>query len=184
MFLIALNGLVERLGEAAGPWQSLYSDSKLVSATVTFAHVGAMLVGGGMAIAADRHTLRATHGTVDDRTRQLAELEQLHALVIGSLAVVALSGIAMFLSDVDEFARSGTFWVKMGLVVLLLANGALMTRSERALRPASADAAGNSTSSAIARDSATAWSRLRAHAIVSVALWIAITLAGVLLQGG
>ena len=182
MYLLALNGLVERLSDAAGPWQSLYSDSKAVSATVTFAHVGAMLIGGGMAIAADRHTLRAARGTIEDRMRQLADLAGLHALVIGSLAIVALSGVAMFLSDVDEFASSITFWVKMGLVVLLLANGALMTRAEQALRPASAT--GTATAAATVVDDAPAvWGRLRTHAIVSLVLWIAITLAGVLLQG-
>src|SRR4051812_23061524 len=114
MHLLALQGVVERLADAAGPWQSLYSDSKVVSATVTFAHLGGMLVGGGMAIAADRHTLRAVRGTADDRTRQLDDLARLHTIVIGSLAIVTLSGVAMFLSDVDEFASSVTFWVKMG----------------------------------------------------------------------
>ena len=100
----------------------------------------------------------------------------------GSLAIVALSGVAMFLSDVDEFASSITFWVKMGLVVLLLANGALMTRAEQALRPASAT--GTATAAATVVDDAPAvWGRLRTHAIVSLVLWIAITLAGVLLQG-
>lgn len=169
MHILALVGLVERLADAAGPWQSLYSDSKAVSATVTFAHLGGMLVGGGMAIAADRHTLHAARGTDDDRARQLGDLSRLHAIVLASLAVVALSGVAMFLSDVEEFWGSTTFWVKMGLVALLLANGALMTRAEGALR-AAADPA--------------AWGRLRAHALLSLVLWIAITLAGVLVQGG
>ena len=169
MPVLALQGLAERLADAAGPWQSLHADSLAVSATVAFAHLGALLVGGGMAIAADRHTLRAAGGSADDRERHLADLSRLHAIVLGALAVIALSGVAMFLADVEEFWGSATFWVKMGLVALLLANGALMTRTERALRRAPAPAT---------------WGRLRVHAIASLALWMGITLGGVLLQGG
>ena len=177
MVVAALQDLVSRLADAVGPWQSLYADSKAVSATVNFAHVGALLVGGGMAIGADRQTLRATHRPPLDRARQLDELATLHGLVLVSLAVVAISGVALFLADVEEFAGSVIFWVKMGFLALLLVNGALMVRLERSLRD------GNMTN-VEDRHATRTWQRLRWHAVSSVALWITITLFGVILREG
>jgi hypothetical protein len=177
MSTITLQHLVARLADLTGPWQSLYSDSKAVSASVAFAHVGGLLVGGGMAIAADRQTWRAARGTAEDQRRQLGELDQLHTIVLASLAVVALSGVAMFLADVEEFSTSITFWTKLALIALLLANGAMMTGTERRLRAAPVAGATDD-------EAAVGWRRLTKHAIASMALWIAITFAGVLLQGG
>jgi hypothetical protein len=177
MLVVALQDLVSRLADAVGPWQSLYADSKVVSATVNFAHVGALLVGGGMAIGADRPKLSATRRPPPDSARQHDELATLHGVVLASLAVVAVSGVALFLADVEEFAGSVIFWVKMGFLALLLANGALMVRLERSLRD------GNMT---IAEDghATRIWERLRWHAMASVALWITITLFGVILREG
>jgi hypothetical protein len=168
--LLALPALVARLADLAGPWQSLYADSKVVSAGVNFVHVGGMLVGGGLALGADRQTLRAAHGTDADRARQLGELRGVHRTVVAALALVALSGVGLFLADVEEFAGSGVYWLKMALVALLLVNGAFMTRTEASL---AADAP------TVAR-----WGRLRGHAIASVLLWILILLAGVVLREG
>jgi len=59
------------------------------------------------------------------------------------------------------------FWVKLALIGLLLANGFVMNRTERAL------AAGG--------DESTLWGRLRTISMLSLTLWIATTLAGVVL---
>jgi len=56
----------------------------------------------------------------------------------------------------------------MAMICVLLGNGYAMTKAESALR---ADAA----------DASPAWTRLRRTALMSVALWYAITLAGVAL---
>ena len=177
MLAVVLPDLVSRLADAAAPWQSLYADSKAVSTSVNFAHLGALLVGGGMAIGADRQTLRAARRPTSDRARQLDELGTLHGIVLVSLAIVTLSGVAMFLADVEEFARSLVFWMKMGFLALLIANGALMVRLERALRD------GNMTNAEDGHASRS-WNRLRWHAIASVALWITITMFGVVLREG
>jgi len=60
------------------------------------------------------------------------------------------------------------FWLKMGLIVALLGNGAVMTRVERTLAGASGG-------------SADQWRRLRGIALTSLVLWLAITFAGVVL---
>jgi uncharacterized membrane protein len=148
------------------PWADFYSDSHLAQTLVTFAHVGGLVVGGGIAIAADRGTLRVSSDV--DRRRHLLDIEQIHRVVIASLVVVVLSGVLLFASDVDANWTSPIFWVKMALVVLLLGNGARMRRIETA---ATAD-----TTPASAH-----WSALRGTAMTSVALWLAVTLAGVAL---
>jgi uncharacterized membrane protein len=91
-----------------------------------------------------------------------------HRVVLGGLVVSILSGLALLASDLETFWGSWIFWLKMALVVLLLANGGIMTRIERALRanPGNPD---------------DDWRRLRNVAIASVTLWLTITLAGVAL---
>lgn len=163
------SAVLKQVADVAAPWQSFYSDSKAASAIVTFAHVGGMLVAGGLALAADRQTLRLAGESPDERRRHLAELASTHRPVIAMLVVVVLSGIAMFLADVEELGASAVYWGKMALFALLLVNGALMTRAEATLR---------------GDEAAPVWGRLRAHAIVSGVLWLAVTLAGVLLQNG
>ena len=156
------------LARLAEPWTNLYSDSKVVSATVVFLHLVPLLLAGGAALTADRATLRASRGSAEDRTRQLGELARVHAVVLGGLALSFASGVLLFLSDVDEFLGSPFFWVKLGLIGLLLLNGFVMTRTERAL-----SGGGNETS---------LWARLRTISILSLTLWIATTLAGVVLM--
>jgi uncharacterized membrane protein len=105
---------------------------------------------------------------VEDRTRQLGELARVHAVVLAGLALSFASGVLLFLSDVDEFLGSPFFWVKLGLVGVLLANGFMMNRTERAL-------AGGGNETAL-------WARLRTISLLSLVLWIATTLAGVVLM--
>jgi hypothetical protein len=89
--------------------------------------------------------------------------------VLGALALSLLSGVALLAADLETYFDSRIFWIKMGLIVLLLANGAWMTRTERTLRIAGSGAD-------------LQWRRLRTIAITSLALWLTITLAGVALM--
>ena len=155
------------LARLAEPWNNLYSDSKAVASAVLFLHLLPLLVAGGAALTMDRSALRAARGSADDRSRHLRELARTHPLVLGGLALSLASGVLLFLSDVDEFLATPVFWVKLVLIALLLLNGFMMTRTERALGPAG--------------DDATLWGRLRANSVLSLTLWIATTLAGVLL---
>ncbi len=153
----------------AEPWADLYSHSKALSAGVLFLHLVPLLVSGGTALVADRATLRTVRGDASARGAQLAELAASHRLVVSGLALSFVSGVLMFLSDVETFLPSPFFWIKLALVGLLLLNGLAMTRTERVLV-----ARGPEGSDAL-------WARMRTIAVVSAALWLATTLAGVVL---
>ena len=148
------------------PWASFYSDSPLAQTLVTYAHIGGLVVGGGAAIAADRVTLRMASDV--DRRRHLLEIGRLHRLVLTSLAVVVVSGLLLFTSDLETYWASPVFWTKMALVAALLVNGARMQRIER-----------KATLESVV--SSAQWAAMRGTAIASLALWLAITLAGVAL---
>ena len=166
--------IVQSLAAAVKPWSKLYSDSTAVSSTVTFFHLAGLLFAGGLAVSSDRATFRALRGTVDDRTRLLTELSTSHSWVVGGLTVIFASGLLLALSDVKTFATSAVYWTKMGLVVLLLANGLLLQRTERKLR------AGDQLNPSMSPPTPL-WRRLRFAAAASMALWTAIVLAGVIL---
>ena len=101
------------------------------------------------------------------RARHLEDLSSVHAWVIGGLVVSLLSGLFLFAADIETFFGSVVFWSKMGLIVALLANGYVMTRTERGLRGNTAKAG--------------AWNTLRATSVVSIFLWFTISLAGIIL---
>jgi uncharacterized membrane protein len=150
------------------PWSDFYGHSKTASTIVTFLHIAPIVVGGGIAIALDRASLRLDVDDAPARQRHLTELGSVHPIVLWSLVVLLLSGLAMLAADLDTFLGSWVFWLKMALIVALLANGARMTRLERALAgPAGA--------------AADQWRRLRGIASTSLVLWLTITLAGVIL---
>jgi len=100
-----------------------------------------------------------------------------HPYVISALVLSFASGIALLTADLDTFLVSKVFWLKMGLVLLLLANGAVMRRLENALQRV-AEGPVNGTN--VLRAS-TLWDRLRMVAIVSLLLWLTITFTGVAL---
>lgn len=146
-------------------WGSFYANHAAVRTLVAFVHVGALILGGGLAVAADRSMLTALRG--DDLSRQvvLNTLEGTHRLVVGSLALITLSGLLLFASDYETFLYSRFFWIKMGLVALLVVNGLVLWAAERR---------------ALAGDHR-AWGTLRFTAIASITLWFVTTLGGVAL---
>jgi hypothetical protein len=127
-----------------------------------------------MAVSSDRSIFRAMRGTDDDRRRLVAELGNSHAWVITGLAVIFASGLLLALSDVKTFASSGVYWTKMTLVALLLVNGTVLQRTEQRLRIASG-------TTALRPPEDSVWARLRFTAVISMCLWTAIVLAGVIL---
>jgi uncharacterized membrane protein len=153
------------------PWSKLYGDSTPLSVGLTFAHLGSMMVGGGLAIGADRTVLRAgTPANAEARLAVADAVGDVHRPVVTALIISLISGGLQLTADLEALAVSKVMWVKVGLLVLLAANGFLMLRNEEGVRR---DSGGSK-----------AFGALRVRAITSVVLWLAITLAGVgLMQG-
>jgi len=164
---------LQQVERALAPWQSAYSNSKLLSTSVTGVHLVALLFGGGYAVAADRFTFRALRAGVAERAAQVAELHAVHRPVLIALAFSFLSGVLLAAADVKTFATSPAFWIKLALVGLLVINGGALTAIETTLR--------KTAPQAHTLPSPT-WARLRVATICSVALWTATLIAGVVLQ--
>ena len=146
-------------------WGSLYANHAALRTLVEFIHVAALIVGGGLAIVTDRALLRNNADDPGVRLHLLGTLQASHRLVIISLALIMLSGGLLFASDFETFLASRFFWIKMGLVALLLVNGLVLRRAEQR---------------AVAGDH-TAWKTLRVTAVASITLWLLTTLGGVAL---
>ncbi|MGB7211240.1 MAG: hypothetical protein WBC97_01315 [Gemmatimonadales bacterium] len=152
----------------ARPWADAYNNSNTLQVGVTFAHIGGIVVAGGLALAADRSTLRLTRAPAPIRAHHIDELGAVHRPVLIGLTVVFLSGVLLLGADVATYGPSLVFWGKMTLIVALLGNGALLSRSEQRLR-----ARGQASD----RD----WSMLRQRALTSITLWLSIVLFGTVL---
>ena len=146
-------------------WASVYSNHAALRTTVEFLHVGGLVGGGGCAIASDRATFLALGQPPDARVHHLRALAGVHRIVVVGLTAVVVSGVLLFASDYDTFLSSTVFWVKMGLVSLLLVNGSLLLRAERQA----------------ARGDESAWARLAWTSGASLALWFLTALAGIAL---
>jgi hypothetical protein len=155
----------EFLIHAAQGWAKLYADSKPISIGVIYIHLAGLLLGGGAVVAADRETLKAAREADPVRADHLAFLGTVHGIAIAGLGILAASGVAMLLADLETFWSARAFWIKMSLVVLLLANGLLMRQAERLARTLPEKA----------------WRQLKATSIVSLVLWFAILLASTIL---
>lgn len=161
--------IVHELTRVMAPWAELYNDSTWLQSAVAFAHLAGVLLGGGLALAADRKTLRAANSAPAVRRDLVLELATVHRPVIIGLAVAFASGLLLFAADVETFAVSPVFWGKMGVIAVLLTNGYALQRTERRLRAA-------------LKPGVAGWRALRRAARASVVLWFLSLLAGVLLM--
>jgi hypothetical protein len=125
-------------------------------------HIGGLVAGGGCAITADLATITAAREGSLPRMTQLQLLKRTHRIVVLGLAALVISGVLLFAADVETFLYSRVFWLKMGLMVLLLINGGLLLLGERQVK----------------RGEPRAWARLHYTAVSSLVLWFLTTLAG------
>ena len=146
-------------------WAHLYSNNKGINTAITFLHFAGMVVGGGFAFVADRDAFRLSRDAVADLPGEIADMESVHGWVIGGLVVVVVTGVLMTLADLNTYAASLAFWIKMGLFVLLIANGYGRIRSERAIE----------------HGSASGWTWLRRTSLASAVLWLAVILVSTIL---
>ncbi|MCX6552113.1 MAG: hypothetical protein NTY02_14125 [Acidobacteria bacterium] len=151
----------EFLTHATEGWARFYGTHKTVATGIMFVHLSGLLLGGGAAVAADRETLKAAGEAGPVRADHLAFLGSVHAIAVAGIVMLAVSGALMLVSDLDNFWEMRSFWIKMSLVGLLLANALVMQRAERlaSVTPAAA------------------WAQLKATSIISLGLWFAIVLA-------
>lgn len=139
-------------------------------------HVGALLFGGGFAVATDRLTRDAATSTdADVRTSHLAALARVHPIVTRALWASLASGGVLFALHVERYVTSGIFWSKMALLVALLVTGLAMRVAERDVREAEASESREALEGI--------WRRLRGAAVASTTLWSLVAIAGVLLEG-
>ncbi len=155
---------VQELSQIARPWAAIFNDSRAVSSGVMFAHLSGLVLGGGGAVAADRASLRALRASEAQRQSHLRELGLVHRVVLWGLSLTFLSGLMLAAADVETYATLPAFWIKMGLIALLLGNGLFMQRAEQALT-----------------SGAPAWRRLHVAAVASLVLWFAVLLASTFL---
>lgn len=157
--------IVQQAAAVVAPWATFYGNSRVAETLVTFGHFGGMMTAGGFALSADRATLKAEGATGDQRLRQLHDLRAVHPIVVGALVVTSISGLLMFAADLENLAVMPAFWVKLALVVVLLANGALMLNVEKGLER-------------VAGQNARGWRQLRYASVASLLLWFAVVLVG------
>jgi hypothetical protein len=164
----------DRIVSWCAPWNDLFSHSKVVAGSVVGIHIMALFIGGGLAIAADRMILRVSSADGAAQQRQLREVRAVHSLVLAGVVLLFVSGALLAASDVETFLPSPIFWVKLALAALLVINGALLTRAERALRD---DASRGTSNNGSAR-----WSRIRLLSTTSVCLWVTTAVVGIVLS--
>jgi len=174
--------MLETLTTLLLPWSELYADSAWIPTTILAVHVLALFAGGGIAIAADRRVLLATPGTREAYQAAAEDLRTTHAIVIGSLVMMVISGVALATSDIGTFAVSKVFWAKMATFTVLIANGAYMRRTESRVLTAATDAG-------VVIDKTTQWPSphlpwavLKRSATVSLVSWFVVVLLGVVLS--
>lgn len=142
-------------------WAALYSGSAVLRTMVSFVHVAGLVSGGGAAIVADRATLRATRPGMVVTPDQIDGILGAHRIVVAGLAAVIASGVLLFAADVQTYAVSKLFWIKMAMVVVLMINGAILVGAGQR-----------------AKSSGRTPRTLRWTAAVSLAFWFLTTLAG------
>lgn len=163
-----MNTLIATLAGWFEPWAALYGESTALQAGTVFLHLGGLLIGGGGAVAEDLGTLRAARGDPVRRGERLKLLGMAHRTVLFGLTLTAITGVLMLAADFEALVGLAVFWVKMGLVLVLLSNGALMMRAETGAR--SPGPAGDR-----------AWRLLTRAAGASAFLWFLILFVSVLL---
>ncbi len=150
------------MGHLLAAWESIYANSAVLRTLIGFTHIGGLVIGGGAAIVADRASLAIVRKAESERRGVLATIRTTHRVVLAGLAAIVISGALLLAADSEALLHSWVFWVKMGLLGLLLTNGLLVTLAERRA------SAGVSSG----------WTLIARTAAASLVLWALTTLAG------
>jgi uncharacterized membrane protein len=150
------------LRELATTWGSIYSNHAALRTVIAFAHVGGLVAAGGASMVADREILSAFRRRKRDGSAALRSVGKAHGVILAGLAIVIASGVLLFGADLDAYLPSRLFWIKMALVVALMINGAILTRTERR----------------VSKQLVHSWETLKWTAIASLCLWFLTTFIG------
>jgi hypothetical protein len=154
------------------PWATYYADHAWLQTTLLFVHLSGIFLGGGFAMATDRDTFIAMRAArLSGQIRHLGRIRSIHKPVGVGLALALGSGFLLFAADIEHFGSSLVFWLKMALLAGLLVNGFVLKRTEEALNAGQPD-------------SPKLWGRLWKISLASMALWLAVILAGAVLSSG
>ena len=143
-------------------WAALFANQPVLRTTVDFFHIGGLVAAAGCALTADLATISAATRTDDLRKAQLDVLKRTHPIVVTGLILLSVSGLLLFAADVGTYLHSTIFWLKLGLIALLVVNGSLMLAAARRA----------------ARGHTGSWRHLHTLAVMSLLLWGLTTLAG------
>jgi uncharacterized membrane protein len=143
-------------------WAALFANQPILRTTVDFLHIGGLVAAAGCALTADLATISAATRTHDLRRAQLDVLKRTHPIVVTGLILLSVSGLMLFAADVSTYLHSTVFWLKLGLIALLVVNGTLMVAAARRA----------------ARGHTASWRHLHKLAVMSLLLWGLTTLAG------
>jgi len=112
--------VVTQLAAIAQPWADVYGDSGALQSTAMFAHLAGLLLSGGAAVAIDRSTIAAARRSPAERAAHLTTRRTSHRLILVGLGVTLVSGVLLLGADVEVLLGSTAFWVRMGLLALLV----------------------------------------------------------------
>jgi hypothetical protein len=176
---LSVNSFIATLATWCAPWHEAYSNSKALEIGVMSTHLVAMLLGGGIAVAADRDNLRTMREEPGECPHVLDHMHGTHRPVLIGLLFLLLSGVALAAADIETFAKSPVFIAKLTLVILLCVNGLFLSRSEHLLRRRVFEESrwpeSSASTPAICR-------RLRVGSWMSLILWTATAIVGVALS--
>ena len=153
----------------AEPWQKLYAHSTVVPTLVLFGHVAGLFVAGALTFSTELGALRLDPSDEAARRDYLRNATPSRGLIALALAIAIVSGLLLFLADLEGYAVSRVFWTKMGLVGLLLLNVVASSRLDARLR-GDGDAATDERQQL--------WRRRRVSARTTAVLWFALILSG------
>ena len=96
--------------------------------------------------------------------------------------MMVVSGVALAASDLETFAVSKVFWMKMATFGVLIANGTFMRRTESRVLTAATDAGVVIVKTTQWPSPHLPWAVLKRSATVSLVSWFGIVLLGVVLS--
>jgi hypothetical protein len=98
-----------------------------IKVPMTVAHVIAVVFGMGSALVSD--ALFSFFGRDKNlNNTELSTLSLLSKLVLYSLPLIILSGMALFLTNIDKYLNSNKFLAKMTILCILLLNGFVLNK--------------------------------------------------------